>query len=59
MGLQNMGLADISNTKQKAILSVSKADYSAPREEKGGITLFSTRQLRKYKTHLWTRETII
>lgn len=57
MGFQNVGLADISNAKQKAILSISETDHSAPREEKGSITLFSARQFCKYKTHLRTRET--
>lgn len=56
MGFQNVGLADVSNAKQKAILPVSETDHSTPREEKGSVTLFSTRQLCEYKTHLRTRE---
>lgn len=51
-----MRLAYISHSEQKVKFAVSQTDHRIPWEQECGVTFFGPRQLREYKTHLWTRE---
>lgn len=56
VSLKDMRFANVSDTKQKAIFPVPQTNHRVPGEQERGVALFGSGQLRKYQTHLWTRE---